>query len=119
MRLDLSKNALSTLPENFGALEKLQYLDLFSNKLSTLPVSFYRLKNLRWLDVKDNQLNDQLKKIVGDCLDDVQCKQCAKNVRMLQNIYCKKENNLSKHKKTTQPYPTYASLVNIYRSNIY
>ena len=66
MRLDLSKNALSTLPENFGALEKLQYLDLFSNKLSTLPVSFYRLKNLRWLDVKDNQLNDQLKKIVGD-----------------------------------------------------
>ena len=84
VRLDLSKNALAKLPENFGALQNLQYVDLFSNKLTTLPVSFHRLRKLRWLDVKDNLLSDPLKTVVGDCLDDAQCKQCAKNV----SIYC-------------------------------
>lgn len=80
MKLDLSQNALSILPENFGDLHKLQHVDLYSNKLTTLPVSFHRLDKLRWLDVKDNQLSDPLKSVAGDCLDDVQCKRCAKKV---------------------------------------
>ncbi len=87
VRLDLSKNALSKLPENFGALNNLQYVDLFSNKLTSLPVSFSRLKNLRWLDVKGNQLNDHLREVAGDCLDDIQCKKCAKSVSIARRNF--------------------------------
>ena len=45
-----------------------------------LPVSFARLTNLKWLDLKENPLEPYLKKVVGDCLDDKQCKTCAKRV---------------------------------------
>ena len=45
-----------------------------------LPVSFSNLKKLKWLDLKDNPLDTSYKKHVGDCLDDKQCRQCAKNV---------------------------------------
>ena len=58
----------------------LQYLDLFQNELTTLPVSMCQLDRLRWLDVKDNPIHETLKAVAGDCLDEAQCKTCAKNV---------------------------------------
>ncbi|KAI0226942.1 hypothetical protein LSAT2_022644 [Lamellibrachia satsuma] len=78
--IDLSKNQLKELPSNFGALRKLQRLDLFSNNLTSLPLSLCYMKQLTWLDLKDNPLLEPLKSIAGDCIDDVQCKQCAKKV---------------------------------------
>ncbi len=86
IRLDLSKNSLSHLPDQFGNLSKLQYVDLYKNQLTTLPVSFSRLKNLRWLDVKDNCLTDELKAVAGDCLNDTECKKCANNVSMDHHV---------------------------------
>ena len=80
-KLDLSKNLLESLPQNFGLMVALQHLDLLGNKLTDLPVSFGDLRALRWLDVKENPLQPDLKKIVGDCLDDKQCKACAQKVR--------------------------------------
>lgn len=79
--LDLSKNALTELPKDFGQLENLQRLDLLGNQLKTLPRSFCQLRKLKWLDLKDNPLEDRLKKNAGDCLNDTQCKDCASRVR--------------------------------------
>ncbi|XP_077594941.1 leucine-rich repeat-containing protein 59 [Stigmatopora nigra] len=80
VRLDLSKNQLTCLPEGLGNLTSLQHLDLFNNKLKILPVSFSHLQSLKWLDLKDNPLEVNLAKVAGDCLDEKQCKLCAKKV---------------------------------------
>lgn len=80
VKLDLSKNKLTELPANFGNLSRMQHLDLLGNNLTTLPVSMWKLTNLRWLDVKDNPLDEKLKKVVGDCLDESQCRKAAKNL---------------------------------------
>lgn len=45
-----------------------------------VPISFCHLRNLKWLDLKDNCLDPVFAKIVGDCLDDKQCKKCAISV---------------------------------------
>lgn len=78
--LDLSKNSLKSLPDNFGDMTSLKSLDLLGNQLTDLPSSFGELKNLMWLDLKDNPLNPELKQIVGECSDEMQCKKCASNV---------------------------------------
>lgn len=80
MKIDLSKNLLTKLPDDFGNLTKLQHLDLLGNKLSVLPVSVYQLNKLKWLDLKDNPLVPELKKVAGDCLDEKQCRKCATDV---------------------------------------
>nr|CAD7601732.1 unnamed protein product [Timema genevievae] len=80
IKLDLSKNQLTELPENFGDLVLLKHLDLYSNQLTHLPLSLGRLKNLRWLDLKNNPLVSALGEVVGTCLDAQQCQQCAKKV---------------------------------------
>lgn len=81
VKIDLSKNQLTELPENFGDLQKLQHLDLYQNKLKALPVSFCRLNALKWLDIRDNQLSDsELLAAGGDCLNETQCRNCAKRV---------------------------------------
>ncbi|GFT70305.1 leucine-rich repeat-containing protein 59 [Nephila pilipes] len=80
VKIDLSKNKLSELPANFGNLVNLQHLDLYGNQITTLPVSFYKLKNLRWLDLKNNPLEPKLKNVAGDCLNEKECKECAKKV---------------------------------------
>lgn len=106
MKVDLSKNQLTSLPDDLGNLISLQHLDLYNNKLSVLPVSFSQLRvgfratatwfgswtvssasvclalqSLKWLDLKDNPLEAGLAKAAGDCLDEKQCRQCASRVR--------------------------------------
>uniref|UniRef100_A0A3B3WM49 Leucine rich repeat containing 59 n=1 Tax=Poecilia mexicana TaxID=48701 RepID=A0A3B3WM49_9TELE len=80
VKLDLSKNQLTCLPDDLGNLVNLQHLDLYNNKLMVLPVSFSQLRSLKWLDLKDNPLESGLAKAAGDCLDEKQCKQCASKV---------------------------------------
>ncbi|KAI8508487.1 Leucine Rich repeats (2 copies) [Branchiostoma belcheri] len=80
VKLDLSKNQLEELPADFGRLTRLRHLDLFQNKLKTVPVSFWQLTSLQWLDLKDNPLDSALVPVVGDCLDERQCRNCAKGV---------------------------------------
>ncbi|KAG7222282.1 hypothetical protein INR49_027286, partial [Caranx melampygus] len=80
VKVDLSKNQLTCLPDDLGNLVSLQHLDLYNNKLTALPVSFSQLRSLKWLDLKDNPLEPGLAKAAGDCLDEKQCKQCATKV---------------------------------------
>ena len=88
LELDLSKNQLSELPASFGELMQLQKLDLYGNKLTDLPLSFAELERLRWLDLTNNPLGPELAKAAGTCVNEAECKQCAKNVRALLNLSC-------------------------------
>lgn len=89
--LDLSKNHLRLLPDNFGALVNLRSLDLLGNQLKSLPSSFSELKQLQWLDLKDNQLEPELNKVAGNCLDEQQCKKCATQVIRFTKVQAAKE----------------------------
>jgi len=80
VKLDLSKNQLTNLPENFGSLQKLQHLDLYNNKLTRLPLTFCKLNALKWMDLRDNPLDHDLVEHAGDCLNETQCRNCAKQV---------------------------------------
>lgn len=80
MRLDLSKNALKELPQEFGNLNQLKELDLYCNQLSSLPLSCVNLENLIWLDLKSNPVQKLWPDVIGNCLSKAECKQCAKNV---------------------------------------
>lgn len=44
VKVDLSKNQLTCLPDDLGRLVNLQHLDLYNNKLHVLPVSFSQLR---------------------------------------------------------------------------
>lgn len=80
MKLDLSKNQLKELPDNFGDIAKLKHLDLYKNHLRHLPLSFHRLHALRWLDLKDNPLVPAIQKVAGPCFDTRQCQMCARKI---------------------------------------
>lgn len=87
VQLDLSKNQLDELPENFGQLKNLKHLDLYANKISKLPVTFAQLKNLKWLDLKDNPLVPSLAQAAGPCITPNDCALCAKKVvALLQSM---------------------------------
>jgi Leucine rich repeat len=79
-RIDLSKNYLKFLPDDFGNLTNLKHLDLFNNQLENLPLSFGKLTKLKYLDLKGNPLTPALQKIVGHCLTVKECQDAAKNV---------------------------------------
>jgi len=79
VRLDLSKNQITFLPEDFGQLEQLRHLDLYNNCLEHLPISFGQLRRLRYLDLKGNPLTPAWQKIVGCCSTQKDCQQAAKN----------------------------------------
>lgn len=96
VKLDLSSNKLTELPETFGNLSLLQHLDLFDNSLTKLPVGFFKLKLLQWLDVKENPLEYPSPDVVGLCRNNAECKASA-----LQVIeFMKKEN--AEHEKRKQ-----------------
>lgn len=78
--LDLSNNALRELPANFGDLPQLQRLDLYSNHLGTLPLSFWQLRKLKWLDLRNNELEAGLAEAAGMCLSEKECREGAKKV---------------------------------------
>lgn len=80
VRLDLSKNKLKFLTEDFCNLVNLKHLDLYSNQLENLPVSFGKLNKLRYLDLKGNPLQPALQKIVGPCLTIKDCANAAKQI---------------------------------------
>ena len=66
----------------------LQKLDLYNNQLVSLPLEFWQLKKLKWLDLKDNpQLEPGLAKVAGTCVDEKECKECAKEVRGVWCVY--------------------------------
>ncbi len=81
-KLDLSKNMLTELPDDFGHLVNLFRLDLYSNKLTEMPISCVHLKRLKWLDLKENPVQTLLPNVVGNCLNDEECKHCADNVSL-------------------------------------
>ena len=54
--LDLERNQLTFLPKNIEELKRLQYLNLKDNRLSSLPETFGQLTNLEYLDLRYNQL---------------------------------------------------------------
>lgn len=77
-RIDLSKNQLKFLTEDFCNLVNLRHLDLYNNQLENLPVNFGKLNKLRYLDLKGNPLQPALSKIVGPCLTTKDCLDAAK-----------------------------------------
>lgn len=79
-RLDLSKNQLKFLTDEFCHLINLKHLDLYNNQLESLPVTFGKLSKLRYLDLKGNPLQPALQKIVGPCLTSKDCIEAAKNI---------------------------------------
>ncbi|XP_039477568.1 leucine-rich repeat-containing protein 18 [Oreochromis aureus] len=54
--LDLSRNLIEKLPENFGNLLSLRWLDLHSNKLVSVPESIGDLRGLTSLNLSNNCL---------------------------------------------------------------
>lgn len=81
-KLDLSKNMLTELPDDFGRLVNIEKLDLYCNKLTEIPVSCYQLKRLKWLDLKENPIQTLMHDVVGDCLNPSDCRRSAENVRL-------------------------------------
>lgn len=79
-KLDLSGNQIKGLPENIGNLTNLKHLNLSHNQIATLPPSLGHLKNLKHLDLRNNNLSQKFSEIVGNCQNEAQCQQAAKNV---------------------------------------
>ncbi|XP_043461234.1 leucine-rich repeat-containing protein 59 [Leptopilina heterotoma] len=80
IKLDLSKNMLTEIPENFGEMMQLKHLDLYSNKISRLPLSLGKLKNLKWLDLKENPLTPAVASVAGPCSNASECQACARKI---------------------------------------
>lgn len=79
-RLDLSRNEIKFLPEDFGNLVNLKHLDLYNNKLEHLPFTFGGLVKLRYLDLKSNPLDPALQKIIGPCISSKDCADAARRI---------------------------------------
>ncbi|XP_026677156.1 leucine-rich repeat-containing protein 59 [Diaphorina citri] len=104
VKLNLSKNLLKSLPDNFGELINLKHLDLYNNKIQTLPLSFGNLKKLEWLDVKGNPLAPKVAQITGPCSNKKECEAAAKNTvkiyaAMLKDVENEKKALLAQQKK--------------------
>ncbi|KAI8319389.1 outer arm dynein light chain 1, partial [Martensiomyces pterosporus] len=56
--LNLSCNALKSLPDEIGHLYRLKELDVSGNQLESLPTTLAYCQQLRWIDASANQLVD-------------------------------------------------------------
>uniref|UniRef100_A0A182WIR9 Leucine-rich repeat protein soc-2 homolog n=1 Tax=Anopheles minimus TaxID=112268 RepID=A0A182WIR9_9DIPT len=72
-QIDLSKNRITTICDDFGLLTNLRRLDLYKNQITKLPLTFGRLKNLKYLDLKENPLNPVFTKLIGTCSETSDC----------------------------------------------
>ena len=54
VRLNLSGNGLTALPDSLCALQHLQHLDLSANRLTSLPACVWVMPQLRLLDLRGN-----------------------------------------------------------------
>lgn len=61
----LHDNALTSLPNEIGALESLIRVNFSHNKLTELPKSFFKLCELKVLNLSHNQFNE----ITTDLID--------------------------------------------------
>lgn len=112
IKLDLSKNQLEELPENFGDLLKLKHLDLYNNKLQHLPLTFSKLKQLRWLDLKDNPLVPAIKDTAGECLDNKDCQKCARNI---VQFYIKLQEKINQEKEVREANRQKSKMNNLHK----
>lgn len=80
VRLDLSKNQLKYLTDDFCNLVNLKHIDLYNNQLENLPVQFGKLTKLQYLDLKGNPLQPSLQKVVGPCITLKDCQNAAKDI---------------------------------------
>ena len=55
--LDLSYNAITSLPAGIGSMQNLQYLDISNNRITELPKEIGKLKRLTHLIVSANDLS--------------------------------------------------------------
>ena len=62
--IDLSDNNLSSIPEEFGDLVKLENLNVAGNKIECLPKTIMKLDNLQQLNVQQNPLNESSKTVI-------------------------------------------------------
>lgn len=104
VKLNLSKNSLKSLPENFGELVNLKQLDLYNNKLQNFPLSFGSLKKLEWLDVKGNPLAPKVAQITGPCGNKKQCEEAARSTvkayaAMQKEVEAEKKAKVAEQKK--------------------
>lgn len=83
VRLDLSLNAITELPDALCNLVELKSLNLLGNRLTALPKRFGALTALRWLDLKENPLDPALLPlaVVGSCETEGDCRECARRVK--------------------------------------
>ena len=55
-RIIVTRNTLTSLPENIGNCKNLIHLTFYSNKIETIPNSVGKLTNLEWLSAQQNKL---------------------------------------------------------------
>ncbi|PHH66515.1 hypothetical protein CDD81_6990 [Ophiocordyceps australis] len=77
--LDLHGNAISELPNNFGAMSRLRILNLNDNRFKSLSFNSLSAKSLTELSVKKNQLGDVLIKEQIDSLPMLQMLDASSN----------------------------------------
>jgi len=65
-KLNLARNELQKLPDNFGDMHQLVHLDIHENQLKTLPLSMEKLKNLKYLDISKNPFRAPISTLLNE-----------------------------------------------------
>uniref|UniRef100_A0A182T8G6 Leucine-rich repeat-containing protein 59 n=1 Tax=Anopheles maculatus TaxID=74869 RepID=A0A182T8G6_9DIPT len=100
-QIDLSKNRITSICDDFGLLVNLRRLDLYKNQITKLPLTFGRLKNLKYLDLKENPLNPTVKKLIGTCSNTSDClAAAARAVDFMKQVERRVVDERTKERKT-------------------